>query len=266
MLQKREKILSTSEFTQYGDLAKWGWVQKRLSSGFDDCGGVDFGDFGDPYVLDVTKYLEAVFEYLKINLAAAEVYTDRIEWIQSKTVTIEGVTYDATNGLYANLFNVQSGFIIADVIESPAFRSSTSPHPVEHLIKLEKWSDVTFLQWKQSCAQKKKPITDLKYVLQSSITNVDTVAILREALGEPKDFHEWRDYADKSKFKTFDATSNTAAFDALLRTPNVQGTAFMLIQHKDDFGGPWKVSSITVFGQLNGNWKPGLIIEVQPVK
>lgn len=102
-------------------------------------------------------------------------------------------------------------------------------------------------------------------MLQSSITNVDTVTILREALGEPKDFDGWRDYADKSKFKTFDATSNIAAFDALLRTPNVQGTAFMLIQHKDAFGGSWKISSITAFGQLNGNWKPGLIIELEPV-
>ncbi|KAJ5815541.1 hypothetical protein N7474_007318 [Penicillium riverlandense] len=259
------KIQSTSEFTQYGDLAKWGWVEKKSSSEVDDCGFGGFNDFGDPEALDITKNLEPVFQYLEVNLAAVDVYTEKIEWVQSNTVTIEGVTYGATNGLYANLFNVQSGFIIADVIESPAFRSSTSSHPVEHLVKLEKWSDVTFLQWKKSCVEKKKPVTDLKYVIQNSITNVDTVAILREALGKPNDFDGWGDYRDKSKFKTFDATSNAAAFDALLRTPNVRGTAYMLIQHKDAFGGSWKVSSITLFGQVNGNWKPGLIIEVEPV-
>lgn len=91
--KKGKKIKSTSEFTQYGDLAKWGWVEKGLSSGFDDCGGLDFGD---PDVLDLTKYLETVFEYLKINLAAAEVYTEKNEWVQSNTVTIEGVTYDVS--------------------------------------------------------------------------------------------------------------------------------------------------------------------------
>jgi hypothetical protein len=93
------KIQSTSKFIQYGDLAKWGWVEQALSSGFDDCGGLefgDFGDFGDPAVLDITKYIEAVFEYLKINLVAAEVYSEKIEWVQSNTVTIEGVTYDVS--------------------------------------------------------------------------------------------------------------------------------------------------------------------------
>ncbi|KAJ5105578.1 hypothetical protein NUU61_002925 [Penicillium alfredii] len=243
-------VQATSPYTQYEQLNQWGWDQSSLPQ----------QDYLEE-LSEATNRLDEVQSWLGHNLKQK---SRLIIWDHSKTVTKGGKTYDATRGIYKGLYNAVFGFIIVLDVSSPRHAVSKMSCPPENVVELEKWSDVTALQWGQLLETLKDAVS-LKNLIYAPVTNTDSVRTMREALGVEASFSEWQNYAEKRNFKKFSRASNDKRFFALLGSPSVRGAAWMLIQHRPIFG-HWRVASITIFGNQVGVWKPGLIVELEPVK
>lgn len=101
-----------------------------------------------------------------------------------------------------------------------------------------------FLQWQQLCSQTNPStsVSQLKYIIQSDIANDATKAIVRQALGKPSTFTDWSQIEDGVSW-----TSGDDEFKAILASPNGRGAAWLLVQHKPQFG-LMEVTKITVRG------------------
>jgi hypothetical protein len=80
----------------------------------------------------------------------------------------------------------------------------------------------------------------LKYVLQSRITNSDTQDVLRE-IGDSMSLEK-----HPNQWPGWSFSTDTEAGQALLGTPDAQGAAYLLIQHKDALGHKL-IDKITIF-------------------
>ncbi|KAJ5901621.1 hypothetical protein N7495_002149 [Penicillium taxi] len=163
-------------------------------------------------------------------------------------------------GEYNNIYDVETGTIVADNTNSPEYAASICP--VDNLVKLRKWSDVTYLEWQNLCNKAGTSVDSLKYLIRSLIQNQLTASIIAQALGEESDFDEWKNYEDGVTFE-----HGSEKFNALLGTPNGSGSAWILIQHKSQLGLK-RISKIKVYGQQIGAsiWEPGMWMEVEDVK
>lgn len=146
--------------------------------------------------------------------------------------------YPATMALYDQVYNLSGHTIFTNIIRSPASDISANPR---NLPPLQHWSDVTYLQW-ADLASSPEVRRGLRRVIQCRIENDDTRMILEDVLNRAgRSFEEWPGMA-------FTAESDLGAFKALLATPSVRGTAYMLAQRKGDDGLGWKiVERITIW-------------------
>ncbi|KAJ5907388.1 hypothetical protein N7495_000070 [Penicillium taxi] len=231
----------TSGFQQFIDLKKWGWITYEQ----------DFYKSNIPYVS-----ITATLDQLSIEPDDL-IYT---ETRHDADVTVNRVEYDSTGAHYNNAYAPDNGLIIADDSKSPA--SMSQDCLVDPLPKLQRWSDVSFLTWEEICRQKQKSVQGLKYIIQNWIENETTESILRRALGEPSNFNDWKKYQDGI---ILDNENSPNAFAAVLGSPNGAGTAWMLIQHRNQLG-PKKIFQITVLGigaqLLEVKWHPALIFNI----
>lgn len=103
-------------------------------------------------------------------------------------------------------------------------------------MKLSKWTDCTFLQWKEKAGEVGGDVGNLRYVFQGTITNKDAHAILDIALDKCK--KELVTSKDALTFSFDDPGCEGQAAKALLGTPNGGGVTWLLINHKsaDQFG------------------------------
>ncbi|KAJ5908524.1 hypothetical protein N7495_001206 [Penicillium taxi] len=227
-----------SAFTKYEDLATWGWKDKVRK-------------------LDVTS---SMFNFLKKAPYLFEfAQSQRIRWIHDRTVIVDGLEYGDTGGYFQNIYNVLDMAIIADDNDSPENSYDQCPDDIVHLVKLKKWSDVTFLEWQHLCSNDGLSPSRLKWVIRSKINSYDTLSIIEDAFDEKSGFEDWKKYENGVSFNR-----GTDNFNALLGTPNASGTAYMLIQHRAQLGKK-RVSKITVFGQKTAanEWMPGMLMELE---
>lgn len=163
-------------------------------------------------------------------------------------------------------------------------RESECPNPDVPIPDLNKWSDLTFLEYEELC--KNEPgasVKNLKYIVQSLVDNDDTLRILRHLLGRdsesiridnlPKDDEDtkaneetkfWDEYLCLRETYRW----NTDEFTALIATPNGRISAWLLIQHKEKLGNK-RIAEIEVFVQhvddkINpGLTRPGMLLKIE---
>ncbi|KAJ5899320.1 hypothetical protein N7495_004064 [Penicillium taxi] len=229
-----------STFTKFSDFEKWGWQAEERP-------------------LRISNLYET--NLASIILDGLGVKDDDLIYIEiahDETVIVDGVTYALTGAHYDNMYDVHDGLIIVNDIQSPG--AVNRECPVDHLTKLQRWSDVSFLQWQELCRSRQHSVKKLNHVVQTLVTNPITESVLCKALGETENTN-WEKYKDGLILD-----SKGDAFTAVLGTPNGSGTAWMLIQHKDQLGLK-KVSQITVYGikVLELKWVPALVFKIGDV-
>lgn len=121
-----------------------------------------------------------------------------------------------------------------------------------NIVPLNRWSDVVYLEWQRLCRKARVPVNSLKHIISYNVENKPTEDVNQDVFGL-----DTKDWSKISRGRTF--YPNEEAFAALLGTPNGSGIAYMLIDHKDQFG-QMRVKSITVKGmKIGGEWFPWMI-------
>ncbi|KAF2030701.1 hypothetical protein EK21DRAFT_111577 [Setomelanomma holmii] len=157
-----------------------------------------------------------------------------------------GDNYPATKAQYCFFLNWKAGLFIADGNFGSAHNVSENGSKHTLLPDLRQWSDVAFLQWKlldnlgMGHAQ-------FRYILQASIINKDTIAVLSHILV----YNAGQQNIRGKSHMQWPGISFPMASDevqAILGTPNGKGVAWLLAQHCGDEVVAGKVlEKVTVF-------------------
>lgn len=108
----------------------------------------------------------------------------------------------------------------------------------EQTVPLRRWSDVVFLTWQNLCRGSERT-KKLKWIFRLNITNDKTKKIIAEVMRG--DIHNLKGWPGN----TFIASQTSGL--ALLGTPHGAGVAWLLAQHKEQFGFQRTVAKITVW-------------------
>ncbi|GAB1206381.1 hypothetical protein APSETT445_005066 [Aspergillus pseudonomiae] len=227
-----------SPWTNYGDLIRYGWK---------------LGGTRDPDETMAQDLLQDIFEELNIDADQNKM----IKIDQSLPVTVDNKNYEESGAEYKSLFNADAGLIVVDNVISPehAKRKGT---PMEDIVPLRQWSDVTFLLWERFT---KGAPGGLRHMFQSIVINEQSLSTMRQAVGEADNFDDWDKYSPmQENGRTFRPGSDE--YYALLYCPNGRGIGWLLTQHKAQLG-LLTVSSITVFG---ADGEAMLYFKIDPVE
>ncbi|KAI4961519.1 hypothetical protein J4E86_000547 [Alternaria arbusti] len=124
-----------SQFQDVGDLEMWGWCTFTLAS---------------PNPTPATNLVRALGPTLKSSPTTAGILTNHDD-----TVTIDGKTYPATMAHIHSVIEPEAGILLAECNTTPEAmlnpcRNLDPATLVPKLPELRHWSDVAFLQWKDS--------------------------------------------------------------------------------------------------------------------
>lgn len=189
-----------------------------------------------------------------LNLAH-EAYGEDVPDVDDQSYMVDNKLYRATGASYSFTVNPEQGIIISLNRESPRYAANDREPlvPPEQLPLLTQFSDVAWITWKHFALDMKTDIKNLKYFLSSRITNKDTQQVLKRALQAKNwELADWPGH-------TFER--NWAETKAILGTPNVQGFAYFLIQHKKDLGNMF-IDKIQVFSGETAHDKPCILMHV----
>lgn len=183
-----------SEFKSYDDLADWGW--KALFTGHP--------------VSQLADFWKEAIEHIGAQLDDEETW--RV-YDQHKFETAhEGTTYPPTLGAYDNMYNPE--FILSSANFGPRYINPG----LDTFPKLERLSDVLFLEFQRLMTDMNKPLTGLKGSLQDVVVNEETERLAMKAIGtslpDSDGFPDWPGV-------DFDADSDELA--ALVASPNGRG-------------------------------------------
>lgn len=170
-----------------------------------------------------------------IEITAKDFDPDTTWWADSYILINWAPTETTSHGKWKNLINVRNGEIVALDNASRALHK-----PALH------WSDVVFIQWMNECQKHKdttgQPASDLRYVFRYNITNPITHSVVAGILSKHGQSPEpWMECK---------VSPNSLDGKALLGTPNGVGVAYLLIQHKKEFGSK-RVGSIDILTVSN---------------
>jgi hypothetical protein len=175
-----------------------------------------------------------------------------------------GKVYSVTYAAFSNIIDRNSGILVATSNCGPAHVLAMSGRQDERRPDLQQWSDIAYLQWSDPSLA--HLLNDLKYVVRSSIVNCETIAVIERVVANYREVDEnWRLYP--GSYITWDIEDDDAK--ALLGTPNGNGVAWLLAQHKRELG--WKVvQSVTVFWDnldvIDAGDKPSLLFWLEDVQ
>ncbi|KAK3081487.1 hypothetical protein LTS18_006241 [Coniosporium uncinatum] len=241
---------ASSPYATIGDLRRWGYRGKYLC---------------DIHPLaEINDMLSA-----KGILGAPDSGSDNVQirWMHEESYAAAGSTnkdQPPTMARYQAYYNGPSNAILVEDAFGPAFRVKWKDD--KRIPDLKRWSEITYISWK---AISQNP-QSLKYIVIMMITNQDTKGIISQALrnkGIPEGVMRtphWDEGAPR--FVRDSEGLDYEAFEALLATPNVLGTAWMLIQRKDELGHK-RVAAITPFAKDETAIQsfPYLLIELEDV-
>ena len=119
-------------------------------------------------------------EYLGASYSEEETFEVVLK--HSVGVTVDGTIYPPTNAEYSEIY--APDFIICETNWGPRIAASEASPPMEGPFpKLERQSDVMFLEYQHKMEDLKKPMTGLKGMLRAHVINTETQAIVARALG-----------------------------------------------------------------------------------
>ena len=154
-------------------------------------------------------------------------------WSQNQKYVVNGKEWPATNADYVNWIDPETGLIIAASNYGPKsmMKDNENFSRSQPLPNLKQWSDVTFLTWKKIVGdQNGGTIPVPNNILRPKIGNKLTNTVLSEVmkrLGKTGQMPKW---------PGIELTPESDEFKAVLSTPNGNGAAWLLAQHKSQFG------------------------------
>lgn len=222
LLYASATTVTQSKWTDYADLAKYGWTVTTKQ--------VDVSA-GNPIPMGAI--------YTALGLDSSDTYNTKFSARQNRPATVGSTTYRLTDADYTNIMTTgpQSGAILADFNYGPDVEGKNQRPPVtgSGVVPLKQLSDIWFLMWQhyQVTATKMK---NLNFIFRLKINNVNTDAIVQQAMKG----------ATITTWPGTDFTMDQDEGKALLATPHGAGVSWLLIQHKEQLGRK-VVKKITVF-------------------
>ncbi|RAR11243.1 isocitrate dehydrogenase [Stemphylium lycopersici] len=197
------------------DLPRWGWLEYprgRINENFDDF----YGTWG-------------------IGWALADLGVNDLSDAHEGGENVIMSEYRRTGASYSFSINAIDGVVIGLNRKSPKYAAAerNPPVPNDGLPELSQFSDVAWIKWKERVrvekeAKRKSSIIGLKYFFSVSVENKETISVLLRALHTTNSgVREWPGV-------TFEDESEE--MKAIIGTPNIQGLAYFLVQHKADLG------------------------------
>nr|OQO29341.1 hypothetical protein B0A51_06921 [Rachicladosporium sp. CCFEE 5018] len=220
-LQNPDKAKQTT-FTNFSDPDSWGW---RVNTGFAGMGPEWY-----------TEILGPSFDAIRASKDSPP---------------------NPKLAIYNNVMNVQDGIILACENFSPRFKvtgSADGKVPDDRpLPKLSQWSDVVYLIWESITDQHNR--SGLKHIFRENIVDQESCAVGKIgarskgiASGVMKSY-------PGLKFMRSKNSAEQDAFEALVGSPNVNGIAWLFIQHAEALGHK-TIESITVWDPTPGRDRP----------
>ncbi|KXT17511.1 hypothetical protein AC579_3205 [Pseudocercospora musae] len=246
--------LATSKWTRWEQLKEWGW------NGFNGGNPIttNWGGEDDPKIAGLVGG-ESIYDQERgkqIRLYHSEEHAPE---------TINGATYKypKTDAHLENNVYPEHGLILASFVFSPEYQIKTGGiknwnQATDRTPRLQYLSDIWWLIWQKLTtegAQRK----GLRYVVQHSVVNPDTVAVLTSVMQK----HTKLSNGKAPPGNGVVIKRDMDGFAALLGTPSVSGVPFMLIQRQGELG-KRRIKQITGWSEdPNGPYQPHLLIELE---
>ncbi|EDU40786.1 conserved hypothetical protein [Pyrenophora tritici-repentis Pt-1C-BFP] len=239
---KPARDTAASPYQSQDDLRKWYWFpypQDKINEKYDDF----YGTWGIGYALD-----ELGLSAYRSTYEGGENYVYVIDHenparddVDHQWYQIDGKSYRATGASYGFSINSAQGVIIGMNRLSPknAAKERNPPVPDDELPGLNQFSDVAWIGWESQTKDQNHDIKGLRYFISVTITNEETLAVVQRALGAKGwRFRDWPGYTFEDR--------QSPEMRAIMGTPNIQGFAYFLIQHKAQLGNMY-ISKLQVF-------------------
>ncbi|KAL6707314.1 hypothetical protein ACN47E_004302 [Coniothyrium glycines] len=248
-----------SPFRSQSDMQKWFWWSfppERVDPTFDDFYGPKWGIGWALVALGVNPFSSS-YEGGKndVFFIDHQSFDAQAPDVNLQEYTVDGRRYRATGASYSFTINADEGVIMGLNRKSPRYAAQERNPPVsgDQLPGLNQFSDIAWIGWDVMSKQKKRDVKDLRYLISVGISNDDTRAVIQRALFA-------RGWA-LSEFPghTFERASEE--FGALIGTPNLQGFAYLLIQHKDRLG-DMLIDRVQIFHGETTHQNPCVVMHV----
>ncbi|KAJ5172267.1 hypothetical protein N7492_004860 [Penicillium capsulatum] len=227
-----------SQFDRYSQLREYGWARRDN----------DLGRMGN-----MQGSLDWRFRQLGLlgSPPGSDRHTVYVEQAHTHEYTRGNQLMQPTEAFYGNIYNVVEGVLIADELESPIYARRRCPGTV--IPDLNRWSDVTFLEYEKLCNDEPEESARLDELYDED---------------EEEKFEEETRFWDKYRSLRRTYGWSTDEFAALIGAPNGRISAWLLIQHKEK----WKnkrIAQVEVFVQHvkdrnnpDGLTRPGMMMTV----
>ncbi|KAF2028243.1 hypothetical protein EK21DRAFT_114017 [Setomelanomma holmii] len=169
--------------------------------------------------------------------------------VSDQKYKVDGKEYRVTDAKFAMGVNAKDGvlyFLHRVSPQSTAQKLWGRVPSSDELPTLRASSDIAWSFWNCHMDQDKKPIKDITKIFSMSVTNVETMGIIRKALSEWEPLPGQHKVVTPRPFlgTTFDTSGIPGA--ALLGSPNGVGAGFCIAQHRLQLENKW-ILKITVF-------------------
>ncbi|KAI5368086.1 hypothetical protein Slin15195_G032200 [Septoria linicola] len=220
--KKGEQLLSmmadcdteASQWTRYEDLAGYGYNSR-----------------GEP-LAEIATTLKPAFQQLQISSQSS--HWTQFRQFHDYQARPPNQRYLATGAKFLNTINYDSGVIIAEDNYGPVFMNTLQPRPKakDRIVPLRQWSDVIFLQWRETARTQTGGLSSLRrieHVLRDAIANQETIELMRSMIGKEK-------LDDGDQWPGFHYRYPDAKLKAAVGSPNGNGIAWLVAQHKAEIG------------------------------
>ncbi|KAF1937684.1 hypothetical protein EJ02DRAFT_505854 [Clathrospora elynae] len=167
--------------------------------------------------------------------------------VDGQKYKVDGKEYRATGAAFSFPVNWEEGVIMGFNRKSPkhAAEERTPKAPVNLMPGLNQFSDVTWIIW------------NLRYFLSVEINNEETKAVILRAMNvKGWQLSPWPGHMFESQWPET---------RAVIATPNVQGFAYLLVQHKEQLGNMY-ISKLHIFHGETDHKNPCIVIHISQPK
>jgi hypothetical protein len=225
--QLREPIAAVkqSTWTDIRELKKHGWTTKISKN-------IDYGDMGGSSYMHTS--LEQIFKAYGFSKKAEHNLETKI--VNDEDAKPADHVHPKSMADFSNILNPQ--VIIALYNYAPGNTPPDVPNPdipKEYLTPLKRWWDAIFLLWQDFVSNDGASMKQLRCIIRNNISGMETIKIIDQAMkmkdptyyaGSTKEF-------DEGTWFHMDKDEGAAA---ILGTPNGQGVAKFLFEHKAQLG------------------------------
>lgn len=208
-----------SAFQDYSDLNQYGWNFVRETK------------------MRISPKIRPALRDLKIS-EKAEDWANMV-WQHSEDSKDPGtgMKYPATDVKYELAVSPAGGIVVLFNIFSPALVWAKG---AKDIVPLHRFSDIVWLIWAQECHDAKIDPGSLRYVLHVNVNNAQTLDTI-EAVTRVEPF-------SLPGYPGHSFAADTEAVKAFVGTPNGLGTAYLVINHRKQFGPRVRLQSVRVWG------------------